>query len=513
MTRGADRAVGPGAGSAAAAVRAVTFALVGSVLAAVGHHAVDGGQVPWRLVAALAVAQSAVVRPLARRRPGLRTVVGCTLAAQGAMHLALGEVAGVTRTGTGHAGTGHLGAGHTAHAGHFAMATGDGGPAWQHAAGAMTAAHVCAALLVAWLLHRADAAVTAVLLTGRTLRALAAAVLSRFLPGGGPAAAHEPPTVPLAGPCDGPTGTHTTTLEHTLVRRGPPGTYARPARPLHPGAAPEPRPVPPARSPPVPLSAKSTPPSTKSTSTLTKFPSANLRRAGLAGAAALTAVLALAGPAAAHAEVEADKAQALAENVTLTFVSEAESASGGFREVRVVLPEGIAPADVSLGKAPKGWSLKVTDDGYVVGGPALKTGVDAEYEVRVRQLPDVDEVAFKTVETYSDGEISRWIELPKDGQEAEQPAPLLKLKAAAPGATPVAPSPSATPTPSPTPSAAASSTATATADASTAAEAGEKKDDDGSSTGLLVGGAIAAVLVLGGGAWWLTKRRASATGG
>ncbi|MEU6031124.1 DUF1775 domain-containing protein [Streptomyces tauricus] len=232
----------------------------------------------------------------------------------------------------------------------------------------------------------------------------------------------------------------------------------------------------------------------------------------MTGAAALTAVLALAGPAAAHAEVEADKAQALAENVTLTFVSEAESASGGFREVRVVLPEGIAPADVSLGKAPKGWRLKVTDDGYVVGGPALKTGVDAEYQVRVRQLPDADEVAFKTVETYSDGEISRWIELPKDGQEAEQPAPLLKLKAAAPGATPVAPSPSASPTPSPTPSAAASTT-TATADASTAAEAGEKKDDDGSSTGLLVGGAIAAVLVLGGGAWWLTKRRASATGG
>ncbi|GHA19372.1 hypothetical protein GCM10010372_18820 [Streptomyces tauricus] len=233
VTRGADRAVGLGAGSAAAAVRAVTFALVGSVLAAVGHHAVDGGQVPWRFAAALAVAQFAAVRPLARRRPGLRTVVGCTLAAQGAMHLALGEVAGVTRTGTGHTGTAHLGgAGHTAHAGHFAMATGDGGPAWQHAAGAMTAVHVCAALLVAWLLHRADAAVTAVLLTGRTLRALAAAVLSRLLPGGGPTAAHEPPPVPLTGPCDGPTGTRTTTLEHTLVRRGPPGRTPVPRVPF-----------------------------------------------------------------------------------------------------------------------------------------------------------------------------------------------------------------------------------------------------------------------------------------
>ncbi|MEU9186763.1 DUF1775 domain-containing protein [Streptomyces sp. NPDC048484] len=244
----------------------------------------------------------------------------------------------------------------------------------------------------------------------------------------------------------------------------------------------------------------------------TKHRRIGCRRIGLTGAAALTAVLALAGPASAHSEVEADKPQALAENVTLTFVSEAESASAGFREVRVVLPEGIAPADVSLGKAPKGWSFKVTEDGYVVGGPALKTGVDAEYEVEIRQLPDAKEVAFKTVETYSDGEVSRWIELPGNGEEAEQPAPLLKLKAAAPGATPIAPSPSpsASPTAGSTPSAAVTpSDATATA---TAAEAGAKKDDDGSSTGLVVGGAVAAVLVLGGGAWWLTKRRAS-TGG
>ncbi|MFD6289463.1 DUF1775 domain-containing protein [Streptomyces sp. NPDC060205] len=253
--------------------------------------------------------------------------------------------------------------------------------------------------------------------------------------------------------------------------------------------------------------------STTSPSSTPSLLSANLRRAGLTGAAALTAVLALAGPAAAHAEVEADKAQALAENVTLTFVSEAESASAGFREVRVVLPKGIAPADVSLGKAPKGWSFKATADGYVVGGPALKTGVDAEYEVKVRQLPDADEVAFKTVETYSDGEISRWIELPKDGEEAEQPAPLLKLKAAAPGATPIAPSPSASPTPSPTPSAEGTSSAPATTGAEDGEKAADKKDDDGSSTGLLVGGAIVAVLVVGGGAWWLVKRRASATGG
>jgi hypothetical protein len=102
-----------------------------------------------------------------------------------------------------------------------------------------------------------------------------------------------------------------------------------------------------------------------------------------AGAAALTAVLSLAGPASAHAEVEADTPRALANNVTLAFTSEAESATAGFTQVRVVLPEGIAPDDVTLGDAPKGWKLKTADDGYTVAGPALKTGVDAEYKVKV----------------------------------------------------------------------------------------------------------------------------------
>ncbi|KFF98251.1 hypothetical protein IQ62_25955 [Streptomyces scabiei] len=235
------------------------------------------------------------------------------------------------------------------------------------------------------------------------------------------------------------------------------------------------------------------------------------RRLGLAGAAALTATLALASPAAAHAEVEADKPQALAENVTLSFVSEAESSSAGFTELRIVLPEGIAPADVALDEAPKGWKLKATDDGYTVGGPALKAGVDAEHKIKVRQLPDAKEVAFKTVETYSDGKVSRWIEVPSGGEEPEQPAPVLELKAAAPGAASISPSPTASPTPSPTPSATATTSQTEAPAADNKAD--EKKDDDSSSTGLVVGGVVVALLVLGGGAWWLAKRRSTSSQG
>lgn len=236
------------------------------------------------------------------------------------------------------------------------------------------------------------------------------------------------------------------------------------------------------------------------------------RRLVLAGALALTATLALAAPASAHAEVEADKPQALAENVTLSFVSEAESASAGFTDLRVVLPEGIAPADVTLDEGPKGWKLTAAEDGYTLAGPALKSGVDAEYKIKVRQLPDVKELVFKTVETYSDGEVSRWIELPTGGKEPEQPAPVLKLKAAAPGAKPVSASPTATPSPTPSAAASTPSAASGAPDASPTADDTAADEDDGMSTSTLVAVIVVALLALGGGAWWLVKRGSGSSG-
>ncbi|WP_405867920.1 DUF1775 domain-containing protein [Streptomyces sp. NBC_00005] len=238
-------------------------------------------------------------------------------------------------------------------------------------------------------------------------------------------------------------------------------------------------------------------------STSTHSPARAGRRVALAGAVALTATLALAAPAAAHAEVEADRPQALAENVTLSFVSEAESDSAGFGKLRVVLPEGIAPGDITLDEAPKGWKLAATNDGYTLGGPALKAGVDAEHKIKVRQLPDEKELVFKTVETYSDGEVSRWIELPTGGKEPEQPAPVLKLKAAAAGAKTVSPGPTVSATLSPAPSATESDVAAAASDT----DARTAEADDNSSTGVLIGGVLAALAVLLGGAWWLVQRR------
>ncbi|MFE4955943.1 DUF1775 domain-containing protein [Streptomyces sp. NPDC056653] len=174
------------------------------------------------------------------------------------------------------------------------------------------------------------------------------------------------------------------------------------------------------------------------------------RRLTAAAAVALTASFALAAPASAHVEVEAEGARALAEKVIVSFNAESESDTAGITKLEVVLPEGIAPTDVAYKQGPAGWKLSATDRGYTVSGPPVAVGKDAAYSVVVRQLPDAESVAFKTLQGYSDGRIDLWIEPEKSSDGGHgNPAPMLELKAAAAGAKPVSRTPSATATESP----------------------------------------------------------------
>ncbi len=254
-----------------------------------------------------------------------------------------------------------------------------------------------------------------------------------------------------------------------------------------------------------------------------------LRRVTAAAALTLGAAVLTVAPAHAHAHVTAADARALAENVTLAFTSEAENPEAGFTELRVELPDGIEPSAVQLKKAPKGWKLKTTDGGYRLAGPETPAGTDAAYEITVRQLPDARKLAFKTVETYADGTVARWIETSDaghghgDGHDSGQPAPVLELKPAAPGAEPIDPGGSgaedsddkagaateAAPEPSAT---VAEDTATAADGAEEAEQTAAAGEDGGSSVLPLAAGAV-GVLALGGGAWWFLRRRNAADAG
>jgi hypothetical protein len=206
-------------------------------------------------------------------------------------------------------------------------------------------------------------------------------------------------------------------------------------------------------------------------------------------AIAAVAVAGLAAPALAHVEVSADKTQAGATDVTLTFTGEAENPKFGIMTERVVLPAGIAPTDVAPVKIPSGWKYTANTDGFTVGGKALKIGTDAVWSVKIAKLPaDQTRLSFKTLETYGDGDVVRWIEIQEPGQaEPDNPAPLVVLK------------PAASTAPAAEPSTAVPSAAPATAQASVPVA-----DKSGSTWWIWV--VVAVIVVLGAGLFALRRR-------
>ncbi|GHJ47039.1 hypothetical protein Cs7R123_43810 [Catellatospora sp. TT07R-123] len=219
-----------------------------------------------------------------------------------------------------------------------------------------------------------------------------------------------------------------------------------------------------------------------------------LGRVAVVAAAGAVAVAVMALPASAHTEIELKPAQAGATNATLKVNAEAESDAAGIKSVQMVLPEGITPAEVTLASGPAGWALKPTGDGFTVAGPALRTGTDAAFTVTLAQLPAAATVlVFKTLVTYGNGDVDRWIGAASDSN----PAPFVSLK-------PAAASPSAVPSASalaPTGSAAASPQVSASAAADSASP---------SNTGWIATAVVVALLVAGA-AVWLVRRGRSGT--
>jgi periplasmic copper chaperone A len=62
-------------------------------------------------------------------------------------------------------------------------------------------------------------------------------------------------------------------------------------------------------------------------------------------------------------------------------------------------------------------------------GAEIAPGQFQEFEISAGPLPNVDELVFKALQTYSDGDVVRWID---ESEDAENPAPVLKLTKAEP---------------------------------------------------------------------------------
>lgn len=182
-------------------------------------------------------------------------------------------------------------------------------------------------------------------------------------------------------------------------------------------------------------------------------------RAGAVTGLATAFVLAGAGVASAHVTVNSPGATQGGFGV-LTFRVPTESNTASTSGLRVLLPADQPLAFVSV--QPKaGWTYTVkrvelatpieSDDGAVTEAVseidwtsttgAIKPGEFDEFRLSVGPLPKADQMVFKAIQHYSDGNDVSWIEQSAaGGAEPEFPAPTLQLAAsgAAGGATPSA---------------------------------------------------------------------------
>jgi uncharacterized protein YcnI len=169
-------------------------------------------------------------------------------------------------------------------------------------------------------------------------------------------------------------------------------------------------------------------------------------------------LLALAGAATASAHVSVHPSTAVQGSETeLTFRVPTELDNAATTKVQVFFPTDTPIPSVSVESIP-GWSISVehaslpkpitTDDGQVTEytsavtwtatGGGLPSGQFQDFAVSAGPLPDTSQIVFKALQTYSNGQVVRWVELtPSSGIEPDFPAPALTLTpAGAAAATP-----------------------------------------------------------------------------
>ncbi|UUU32681.1 YcnI family protein [Streptomyces sp. CA-210063] len=174
-------------------------------------------------------------------------------------------------------------------------------------------------------------------------------------------------------------------------------------------------------------------------------------RIAAVGALAGSAVLILSGPAFAHVSVAAEGTAAKGGYATVNFKvpNERDNATTTKLEVNFPTDHPLASAQP---EAIPGWKIEVTsakldkpvelhgeqiDEAvskitWTATGDGIGKGFFQKFPVSIGQLPeDTDELVFKAVQTYSNKDVARWIEVPQEGQEEpENPAPVLALSAA-----------------------------------------------------------------------------------
>ncbi|MEV0480626.1 YcnI family protein [Streptomyces sp. NPDC050508] len=179
-------------------------------------------------------------------------------------------------------------------------------------------------------------------------------------------------------------------------------------------------------------------------------------RIAAAAAVAGSAVLVLSSPAFAHVSVQPEGAAVKGGYAVVDFKVPNERDDASTTKLEVAFPTEHPLASV-MPEPISGWTVKVTKSKlakpaemhgetiteavtkvtWTATGKGVEPGYFQKFPVSVGMLPtDADQLVFKALQTYSDKDVVRWIEVQKDGEEEpENPAPTLTLTSASASAS------------------------------------------------------------------------------
>ncbi|MFJ4469801.1 YcnI family protein [Streptomyces sp. NPDC089424] len=247
------------------------------------------------------------------------------------------------------------------------------------------------------------------------------------------------------------------------------------------------------------------------------------RLTAAAAVAAASAVVVLSAPAFAHVSVQPEGPAAKGGYAVVDFKVPNERDNASTTKLEVSFPTEHPLSSVMPEPVP-GWKIDVTKSKldkpieahgrqlteavskvtWTATGKGVEPGYFQKFPVSLGALPeDTDEMVFKAIQTYSNDEVVRWIEVPQEGaEEPENPAPVLNLSAAEDGHHGSAGPEKESEAPSDDASAAAESTSTSTSTStSAAAEPADSTDTTArvlGIVGIVVGAAGVAYGVLAG---------------
>jgi periplasmic copper chaperone A len=171
-----------------------------------------------------------------------------------------------------------------------------------------------------------------------------------------------------------------------------------------------------------------------------------MRKFGLVAACALVFVVLDAGVASAHVTVSPSSLPQGTDDAILTFRVPNESATAAVTGLKIQFPLD-HPIVLVNPEAGSGWQVNViksalpkpitTDDGTFTSttseidwsGSTIAVGQFGEFNVLAQGVPTgTSQLVFKAIQTYSDGTVVSWIEVPsKAVPDPEHPAPTITL--------------------------------------------------------------------------------------